>query len=85
MIQDLKNIIKSEIFHFWLSQPDAWNTLDIDYEEPIYSLEHINGSLYKFKSESQYLNSVQPSIWKTDYLKKVCNNWLVYRYWEIRV
>jgi hypothetical protein len=45
--------------------------IDIDYEEPIYSLEHINGSLYKFKSESQYLNSVQPSIWKTDYLKKV--------------
>ena len=34
MIQDLKNILKSEIFHFWLASPDAWNTLDIDYEEP---------------------------------------------------
>lgn len=34
MIQNLQNILKSEIFHFWLTQPDAWNTLDIDYEKP---------------------------------------------------
>lgn len=45
--------------------------LDIDYGEPIYSLEKIEGDLFKFKNHSSYLNSVQPSIWEVDYLKKV--------------
>lgn len=44
---------------------------DIDYGEPIYYLERINEDLYKFKMISDYLNSIQPSIWKTDYLRKV--------------
>jgi hypothetical protein len=44
---------------------------DIDYGEPIYYLDHIQDDLYKFKISSDYLNSVQPAIWKTDYLKQV--------------
>lgn len=42
---------------------------EINYWE--YSLENVEGNLFKFKNNSQYLNSVQPSIWRTDYLKKV--------------
>lgn len=45
--------------------------MDIDYGTPIYFLEHLHDDLYKFKLESDYLNSVQPSIWKTSYLKQV--------------
>lgn len=45
--------------------------MDIDYGEPVYYLDHIQDDLYKFKNHSDYLNSVQPSIWKTDYLKTV--------------
>jgi len=45
--------------------------LDIDYKEPIYKLDHIKDNLYKFNMKSDYLNSVQPAIWKTNYLKKV--------------
>jgi hypothetical protein len=45
--------------------------MDIDYGEPTYYLEHIEDDLYKFKNHSSYLNSVQPSIWKTSYLKQV--------------
>lgn len=44
---------------------------DIDYGEPIYSLDYLKEDLYKFKMSSDYLNSVQPAIWKTDYLKQV--------------
>jgi len=44
---------------------------DIDYGEPIYYLDHIKDDLYKFKMTSDYLNSVQPAIWKTSYLKQV--------------
>jgi hypothetical protein len=44
---------------------------DIDYGEPIYCLENIQDDLYKFKMTSDYLNSVQPAIWKTEYLKQV--------------
>jgi hypothetical protein len=47
--------------------------IDIDYGEPIYYLDHINEDLYKFKMTSNYLNSIQPAIWKTEYLKKVIN------------
>ena len=36
-----------------------------------YKLTHITDSLYKLDNDSLYLNSVQPAIWKTDYLKKV--------------
>lgn len=45
--------------------------MDIDYGEPTYHLEHIESDLYKFKNISNYLNSVQPSIWKTSYLRQV--------------
>jgi hypothetical protein len=44
---------------------------DIDYGEPIYYLDHIKEDLFKFKMSSDYLNSVQPAIWKTEYLKQV--------------
>ncbi len=44
---------------------------DIDYGEPIYQLDHIKDDLYRFKMSSDYLNSIQPAIWKTEYLKQV--------------
>jgi hypothetical protein len=45
--------------------------MDIDYGYPIYTLKHLEDNLYQFGENSQYLNSVQPAIWKTEYLKKV--------------
>jgi len=45
--------------------------MDIDYGKPIYHLDHIENDLYKFNIESEYLNSVQPAIWETKFLKKV--------------
>jgi len=36
-----------------------------------YSLNHVKNNLYKFNNNSNYLNSVQPSIWRTDYLREV--------------
>lgn len=36
-----------------------------------YKLTHIKDSLYKLDNDSLYLNSVQPSIWKTEFLKTV--------------
>jgi hypothetical protein len=57
--------------------------MDIDYGEPVYHLEHIVDDLYKFKNHSDYLNSVQPSIWKTDYLKKVMKS--EYSPWNFEV
>lgn len=44
---------------------------DIDYGEPIYRLDHIKDDLYSFRMDSDYLNSIQPAIWKVDYLKQV--------------
>jgi hypothetical protein len=36
-----------------------------------YRLTEIKPNLFKFNSNSMYLNSVQPAIWKTSYLKQV--------------
>ena len=36
-----------------------------------YKLTHMKDSLYKLDNDSLYLNSVQPSIWKTEFLKSV--------------
>ena len=41
------------------------------YPSDVYSLTHLINDLYQFNNHSMYLNSVQPSIWKTDYFKKV--------------
>lgn len=38
---------------------------------PEYRLTQIKENLYKFNSDSMYLNSIQPAIWKTSYLKRV--------------
>jgi hypothetical protein len=57
--------------------------MDIDYKEPIYYLDHIENDLYKFQMRSDYLNSVQPSIWRTDYLKSVLKEW--YTPWQFEV
>ena len=45
--------------------------IDINAGEPFYTLEHLQDDLYKFKLSSDHLNSIQPSVWKTDYLKQV--------------
>lgn len=42
---------------------------DIKYPSNIYYLSKIEEELYEFKQNSPYLNSVQPSIWKVDFLK----------------
>jgi len=57
--------------------------MDIDYGEPVYYLEHLKDDLYKFKPHSDYLNSVQPSIWKTDYLREVMKP--TYSPWQFEV
>jgi hypothetical protein len=44
---------------------------DIDYGSEFYTLDHISDDLYKFNQSSLHLNSCQPSIWKTSYLKQV--------------
>ncbi len=44
---------------------------DTLYPDGVYSLSNIRKDLYKFNNDSQYLNSVQPAIWRTDYLKSV--------------
>ena len=41
------------------------------YPSGVYELKHIESDLYQFENHSQYLNSVQPAIWRTDYLKQV--------------
>lgn len=45
--------------------------IDINAGEPFYTLEHLQDDLYKFKLSSDHLNSIQPSVWKTEYLKQV--------------
>lgn len=41
------------------------------YPPDVYSLTHLSDDLYQFNNHSMYLNSVQPAIWKTDYIKRV--------------
>ena len=36
-----------------------------------YTLKQIENDLFLFDKTSEYLNSIQPAIWKTDYLKQV--------------
>ena len=38
-----------------------------------YSLNHIEDSLYKFSDNSNYLTSLQPGIWRTDWLRSIIN------------
>jgi|GEM_PF-1408205 len=50
------------------------------YPPGIYELKHLENNLYIFNQHSDYLNSVQPAIWKTEYLKHLleshsCNPW----------
>lgn len=41
------------------------------YPPDVYSLTHLHDDLYQFNNHSMYLNSVQPAIWKTEYIKQV--------------
>lgn len=41
------------------------------YPPDVYSLNVLDSDLYLFNIHSMYLNSVQPAIWKTDYIKTV--------------
>ena len=46
--------------------------ITFDVLTPEYTLTELEkDKIYKFKMSSEYLNSVQPAIWKVDYLKKV--------------
>jgi len=53
------------------------------YEPGVYDLQSLGGELFRFNKKSGYLNSAQPAVWKTDYLKRVllpdCSPWG----WEI--
>ena len=43
-----------------------------DIKYPHYTLKELEkNKIYQFEMSSEYLNSVQPGIWKLDYLKKV--------------
>lgn len=41
------------------------------YPSDVYSLTQLSENLYQFLTHSNYLNSIQPAIWRTDYLHKV--------------
>jgi len=41
------------------------------YSSDVYSLTNLSEDLYQFNNHSMYLNSVQPAIWRTDYIKQV--------------
>jgi hypothetical protein len=41
------------------------------YPPDVYTLKQLENDLFLFDKNSQYLNSVQPAIWKTEYLKDV--------------
>ena len=41
------------------------------YPAGVYDLTWLTDDLYQFNNHSAYLNSVQPAIWRTDYLKLV--------------
>jgi hypothetical protein len=53
------------------------------YPPDVYSLTHLYDDLYQFNNHSAYLNSVQPSIWKTDYFKKVLHS--SYNPWQFEI
>lgn len=44
---------------------------DKTYPPDVYSLTELEKDVYQFNNHSMYLNSVQPAIWKTDYIKQV--------------
>jgi len=55
-----------------LEQHDADKIMfDKLYPAGVYELKHIISDLYQFENHSQYLNSIQPAIWRTEYLKHV--------------
>jgi hypothetical protein len=41
------------------------------YPPDVYTLKQLEDDLFLFDRNSQYLNSVQPAIWKTEYLKDI--------------
>lgn len=41
------------------------------YPPDVYSLTKLEEDIYQFDNHSMYLNSVQPAIWKTEYIKQV--------------
>jgi hypothetical protein len=48
-----------------------------------YNLQLLEDGLYIFDLSSNYLNSIQPSIWKTDYLKMVLKSY--YNPWQFEL
>ena len=51
---------------------------------PHYSLKELEtDKVYQFNMSSEYLNSVQPGIWKLDYLKKVLKS--EYSPWDFEI
>ncbi len=49
------------------------------YPSGVYDLQHLEKELFRFRRNSNYLNSCQPALIKTEYLKKIllpdCNPW----------
>lgn len=43
---------------------------DVLYPPGVYSLSHQRDNIYSFNLDSDYLLSVQPGLWKTEYLKE---------------
>jgi len=55
-----------------LEQMNAHKVMfDKIYPPDVYSLTKLSEDIYQFDNHSMYLNSVQPAIWKTDYIKQV--------------
>lgn len=53
------------------------------YPPDVYSLTKLESDLYAFDNHSMYLNSVQPALWRTDYIKSVLQP--SYSPWEFEI
>lgn len=56
---------------------------DTLYPDGVYNLHHLGDDLYQFDKNSQYLNSVQPAIWRTEYIKQVLQE--EYSPWDFEI
>ena len=70
----LTESLSEEFINEKLSLMKKYNAdkLLFDIKYPHYTLKELEkNKIYQFEMSSEYLNSVQPGIWKLDYLKKV--------------
>lgn len=86
LITALEQIAEPYVYYmqedFWAAQPFCpseyvpmffqygMDALRISVKSPLYSLDHVTSTLYKFKQNSDYLMTHQFSLWKREYFRK---------------